>query len=270
MNAIKSPESNGSVELIPVLLYHSVASDASNGLPAYNVAPSEFIRHLELLLESGREVVPFRQLSERLRTRSFDETPLAAVTFDDGFADNLKACEALAERGIPATVFVTSSYVGKSNMLAASELQELAALPGIDIGAHSVKHPYLDSISTDRAEIEIVNSKTQLEDTLGSAVTTFAYPHGAYDRNVRELVKRCGFTGAAAVKNAISHREDDPFAVSRWSIETGVSLETLSQVLAGSGAPRGWTNERLRTRAARLVRRSKARVGAAKKAEESA
>ncbi|MGB0873222.1 MAG: polysaccharide deacetylase family protein [Solirubrobacterales bacterium] len=270
MNAIKSPDSNDSVALIPVLLYHSVASNASDGLPAYNVAPSEFIRHLELVVESGRKVVSFRELSERLRTRSFDETPLAAVTFDDGFADNLKACEALAERGIPATVFVTSSFVGEAKMLGASQLHELAALPGIDVGAHSVTHPYLDSIQRERAEIEIMKSKTQLEDVLGGAVDTFAYPHGAYDRNVRELVKRCGFTGAAAVKNAISHREDDPFAVSRWTIETGVSLETLSEILAGTGAPRGWTNERLRTRAARLARRLKAGTGATTKTGESA
>ena len=45
---------------------------------------------------------------------------------------------------------------------------------------------------------------------------TFAYPHGAYDKRVRQAVIDAGYVSAAAVKNAFSHPADDPYAIAAW------------------------------------------------------
>lgn len=248
---------------IPVLLYHSVAETEELGLRGYNATPDQFSRHLDLIAESGREAVGLRQLVASIAGRETGHVPQIAVTFDDGFADNLAACERLAERNIDATVFVTSSYVDTPGMLTTTLLRELDQLPGIEIGAHSVSHPHLDELSAAEARDEIVGSKRELEQMLGHEVDTFAYPHGAFDRQVRAIVERAGFGAAAAVKNAISHYEDDPFAIARWTVTSGVSDGDVATVVAGRGAPKAWRNERTRTRLARVVRKSRRRLAGA-------
>lgn len=265
MNSSTKPESSAESRAIPVLLYHSVAEDPSDGQREYNATPDQFSQHVDAVIQSGRRVLPFVELGERLAARNLGAERVCAITFDDGFADNLAACRLLAERRVPATVFVTTSYVGKPGMLTPDELRQLAALPGIDVGAHSVSHPHLDAIDATEVEREVVQSRAALEEMLGDKVQTFAYPHGAYDSVARGAVESAGFVAAAAVKNALSHADDDPLAISRWSIETGVSLDAVKRVIDGDGAPLAWPGTRLRTRAARRARRIRQRLhGAAR------
>lgn len=263
MNSSAKPESSAESRAIPVLLYHSVAEDPANGLAAYNATPTEFSEQIAALVQSGREVISFRELGARLSAGNLHGMRVSAITFDDGLADNLDACRLLAERKLPATVFVTSSYIGAPGMLSVEQLRELAALPGIDIGAHSVDHPHLDAIPAKEVERQVTDSRRALEELIGSAVDTFAYPHGAYDSAVRAVVEGAGFTAAAAVKNALSHPDDDPFAIARWSIETDASLDSVKRVIAGDGAPLAWQHTRLRTRAARSARRIRHRLDGA-------
>ncbi len=71
-----------------------------------NVSPHHFAEHMEVI---ARWTIPcsLRDLDRRVRDRSLTR-PLLAVTFDDGYRDNLTvACPALERSGIYATVFVT-------------------------------------------------------------------------------------------------------------------------------------------------------------------
>jgi peptidoglycan/xylan/chitin deacetylase (PgdA/CDA1 family) len=92
-----------------VLMYHRVSDDADYlGLA---VPPAVFARQLELLRMRAR-VVPLAELVARLA----DPAPLAedhaAITFDDGWRDNLEtALPILRAHGVPATVFVATGFV---------------------------------------------------------------------------------------------------------------------------------------------------------------
>jgi peptidoglycan/xylan/chitin deacetylase (PgdA/CDA1 family) len=93
-----------------ILLYHRVAEPATDPFELA-VSSRRFLEHLEVLEALGRvrslaELV--RDLGSRRRGRaSF------ALTFDDGYHDNLSAAKPILEkRGAPATVFVTSGFVG--------------------------------------------------------------------------------------------------------------------------------------------------------------
>lgn len=247
----------------PVLLYHSVSAPDPGPGGRWTVAPAALRRHAALVRASGRVSLAFSELCEGLRTGHLPDRPVA-VTFDDGFADNRAAIEVLAGEGLHATVFVTASYLGMPGMLTPGGLRELAAHPLVEIGAHSVTHPYLDEIPSQAAAREIRDSRSALEDVLGSPVTVFAYPHGAHSAAVRRLVVEHGYTGAAAVKNALTHRFDDPFAVARFTVTRDTDDGRIERLLDGDGAPVSWSGERLRTRAWRTARIARRRLAGAR------
>jgi peptidoglycan/xylan/chitin deacetylase (PgdA/CDA1 family) len=87
-----------------VLLYHRVATPVSDA-HLLCVSPPHFAEHLEVLARLGR----LRPL-ESVATGGEDGV---ALTFDDGYADNLYHARPLLERfAAPATVFVATGYVG--------------------------------------------------------------------------------------------------------------------------------------------------------------
>jgi peptidoglycan/xylan/chitin deacetylase (PgdA/CDA1 family) len=89
-----------------ILCYHRIATDSHDPY-SLCITPGEFRRHMEFVRAwccpvALQEVVqPGAQGSSR---------PRLAVTFDDGYADNLtEASPVLEEFGLPATFFVTSA-----------------------------------------------------------------------------------------------------------------------------------------------------------------
>ena len=167
--------------------------------------------------------------------------------------------ETLLRRNIAATVYVTSGEVGATDRLSVSQLAELALLPPVEVGAHPVCHRRLDELAKSELTHEVSASKAALEDMTQATVCSFAYPHGAYDRRARGAVI-VTYHSAAAVKNAVSHGRDDPFAISRWTVSAQTSASRIAEVLEGKEVPRGWSRERLRTRAYRTVRRHRRRL----------
>ena len=240
---------------IPVLLYHSVADTPPPGQqPQFTVTPARFEQHVAMMAESGRTAMTITELADALAgRRALPERPLA-VTFDDGFDDTVTAVSRLHEAGISSTVYVTTGNIGTPRGISLAGLRALAD-GGAELGAHTVSHPHLDELPIGAAAREIGDSRAQLEEHLGTSVATFAYPHGDHGRRVRAAVIAAGFSSAAAVKNALSHRRDDPFAIARWTVMRDAGTEQLAQILAGEGAPLAWAGERLRTRAYREARR---------------
>jgi peptidoglycan/xylan/chitin deacetylase (PgdA/CDA1 family) len=235
------------VTVVPVLLYHSVT-------------PAAFSAHAAAVAASGRSPLTVTELADALsRRRPLPARPVA-ITFDDGYADTLDATEVLLGLGLRATIYVTAGEVGERDRLTASQLAELARTPGVEIGAHSVTHPRLDELDEAQLAEEVTASRHRIESMTGRAVRSFAYPHGAYDRRVRRAVVSDGYWSAAAVKNALSHDGDDPFAIARWTVDPGTSSVRIASVLDGVGVQRAWSHERLRTRAYRTARRSRRRL----------
>jgi peptidoglycan/xylan/chitin deacetylase (PgdA/CDA1 family) len=95
-----------------ILMYHRVADPPSDP-QLLCVSPQHFAEQLEVVQQSFR-VIPLRELVRRSYTgESLAGT--AAITFDDGYADNLHHARPVLQRaGAPATVFVASSYMGDS------------------------------------------------------------------------------------------------------------------------------------------------------------
>jgi peptidoglycan/xylan/chitin deacetylase (PgdA/CDA1 family) len=244
---------------IPVLLYHSVHDHPERGGRRHTVSRACFAEHVDAIAASGRVAVGITELADALRGGSLPERPVA-ITFDDGFADTYDAVEALLRHGLPSTVYVTTGALGRDHRLSRSELTALPSLPGVEVGAHAVRHRRLDELDDRELAEEVGTSKAELEALTQQAVASFAYPHGAYDRRVRQTVIAAGYRSAAAVKNAASHPGDDPFAIARWTVTAGTRAARIAEVLEGKGIPRAWGGERLRTRGYRAARRHRRRL----------
>jgi peptidoglycan/xylan/chitin deacetylase (PgdA/CDA1 family) len=240
---------------IPVLLYHSISSRAQPGATRWTVSPREFSLHVETIGSSGRTGLTLAALGACLRGEQVLPPRPVALTFDDGYADVIDAVATLADRALPSTTFVTTGRVGTPGMISRPALADLRRLPLAEVAAHGVHHHRLDELPGARIVDEVQGSKAQLEDLIGAPVTSFAYPHGSYDARVRDAVIAAGYGAAAAVKNALSHSSDDPFAIARWTVTAGTTPRRIGEILEGQGAPLAWRRERLRTRAGRTARR---------------
>ena len=246
--------------MIPVLLYHSVpqASDPSDSL---SVSHEQFAAHLDAIVTSGRTPVTIGELAAGFRGEYRLPDHAVAITFDDAYENTLDAAELLLARSLRASVYVTTGQIDTESMLRRDQLEKLAARPSeIELGAHTVTHPHLDELSLAEIEREVSDSKQRLEQLAGRMIDTFAYPYGAYDRRVRAAVIAAGYRSAAAVKNALSHRGDDPWAIARWTVRSTTSAQQIARILDGRDVPCAWRHERLRTRGYRLARRLRRQI----------
>lgn len=98
--------------------------------------------------------------------------------------------------------------------------QELSKLEGseiLEIGAHTVNHPWLASLDDATQADEIQSSQRRLELIVGS-VSGFSYPFGvpgAYDSKSVQIVRESGFSYATANFHSTIRCDADPFALPR-------------------------------------------------------
>lgn len=133
-----------------------------------------------------------------------------AVTFDDGFESfRLRVVPVLRERGVPATVFLTTDHLGTlpmwiddsakrgagERLMGEREIREILAEDVVDIGSHSASHARLTRSALDENTIrhELEGSRRILEDKFGRTVTLFALPFGVFDEDVLRLAGEAGY-----------------------------------------------------------------------------
>jgi peptidoglycan/xylan/chitin deacetylase (PgdA/CDA1 family) len=239
---------------IPALLYHSICPAGQLPRDRWQVRAADFAADMESVARSGRVPIHARTYASWLRAGDGRLADAALVTFDDGFADFAELAFPILRRlDIASTLFVTTGWLGRAGMLSATTVRDLAEA-GVEVGAHSVSHRHLDLLADSEVEHELAGSRRTLEEITGRPVTSFAYPHGSHRARTKRMVACCGYTTAHAVKNAISHPADDPFAVARFTVDARCTRERVRAVIDGRGAPRSWPGERVRTRAFRVVR----------------
>jgi peptidoglycan/xylan/chitin deacetylase (PgdA/CDA1 family) len=111
-----------------VLLYHRVAETPVDSW-RMAVSPVRFAEHVELIASRFRAL----HLGDLVAAAREQRVPASsvAVTFDDGYRDNLYAAKPLLERnGVPATVFVVTGYVDSGTDFWWDALERLRAVTG--------------------------------------------------------------------------------------------------------------------------------------------
>jgi len=89
---------------------------------------------------------------------------------------------------------------------------------GISFGSHSVTHPILSKLPTDRIRDEIQESKLVIEQELHTPVRTFAYPNGReedYNEITKSLLREAGYTCAVTTQFGNNESGCDLFELRR-------------------------------------------------------
>lgn len=143
----------------------------------------------------------------------------ACITFDDGYQDTYDIAYPLLRRlEVPFAVYVTTGfidnrmpmwwYAGERLGIDTESLKALDADPLCTIGAHTVSHPKLDTLSREEQYKEIAYSKQTLEALLNHEVKHFSFPHGAHNDDTIAICRELGFqTVAQSWGGPLRHRE---------------------------------------------------------------
>jgi peptidoglycan/xylan/chitin deacetylase (PgdA/CDA1 family) len=221
-------------------MYHSVSDAPAPSIRALSVRPGVFAAHLDYLRQHGFTGLTFGELCKYRRAeKPLPEHPIV-LTFDDGYADFIEeAFPILMQHRFPATVFATTGWLNDAGvhaagtppdrMLSWAQLAELSAA-GVEIGAHSHSHAQLDQISERRLRAELADSKHLLEDRLGHAIGSLAYPYGYSNKRVREVSHEVGYLQAAAVANVTAASTCDPTSVPRLTIRNSTSFSVFVRI----------------------------------------
>lgn len=98
------------------------------------------------------------------------------------------------------------------------EAQKLVAGGLIEVGAHTVNHPFLSAHEVTYQHQEISQSKIDLERILGKTITTFAYPFGDYNQESLPLVEHLGFTCACSTEPGPVWWKSNVYELPRFSV----------------------------------------------------
>jgi peptidoglycan/xylan/chitin deacetylase (PgdA/CDA1 family) len=246
-----------------ILGYHGVSdSSVVHDLSRLQVRPARFRLLLEAMLAAGFRFTTAAALARTVRENS-PPVGMAVLSFDDGMRNNCTtALPILDELEIPATVYVTTGFIGgwspwiglsgDGEMLTEADIGQLHRA-GWEIGAHTVTHPDLSTLSYEECAAEVGTSKTLLERITGAPVETFAYPFGRYGGAALTAVSDAGFLGAVTTgrgswtpfemtRAMMSALEPTPFALLKMCdrYEPLFDSRPLSLVRARSQQFRRW------------------------------
>ncbi len=222
-------------------MYHRVAD--LRGPERYTVSPRRFARQMEHLAEQGYQVVTLRLVIDGLNGRvKLTERPVV-ISFDDGFMDTYDhAVPLLSRYRFPATFFIISHLIGKTNswmtandaasaaLMGWREIDELQR-SGFEIGSHAASHRDLTTIGLDQVREELRSSRQTLADHLGVPVQFFAYPYGRFTAEIRDSVREAGYRAACATAPGFVDPAGSLFELKRIEIAGTDSLRCFAEKL---------------------------------------
>lgn len=147
---------------------------------------------------------------ERVTIPFFPSGKRMAVTtsFDDGVVQDRRVVKAFNEWGLKGTFNLNSGTLlrngrpaeGPSGRLDACEVADL--YHGHEVAVHTVTHPSLTLLDAAQIAREVIEDRKALEDLVGYPVRGMAYPNGAYDERVINVVRQTGIVYARTVENS--------------------------------------------------------------------
>ena len=201
-----------------ILTYHSIDNSGSRN----SIYPKVFEWQMNYICDSGYKCVSLSDYLDARKAADGSSAKLIALTFDDGYGNFLEFAAPILEKlGFGATVFIVAGRIGDVNaweMMAGiptASLMDKGQLKqclkaNFEIGAHSMTHPYLSSMTIEDQQHEIFESRARLKAMLDCDIETFCYPYGDYNDDVLSCVERAGYRAAVTTEMAY-HRDGEAF-----------------------------------------------------------
>ena len=125
---------------------------------------------------------------------------LITLSFDDGTVQDRRLVEILNRYGLKCTFNLSSGRLGftdntelSGSIVDTTKIQpdEVATLyAGHEVAVHTVNHLNLTTLNEDEIVWQILEDKQALERLLGNNVVGMAYPYGAYDEMVLQILEQ--------------------------------------------------------------------------------
>ena len=212
-----------------ILMLHRVVEQRSDS-PSQReleVTPDFLEQTIMDYQQKGYTFISIDELSSLLTTHhSLSAKKNVCLTFDDGYQDNHDIAYPLLKRlEVPFAVYVATGfidnrlpmwwYASERLGITTESLKALDADPLCTIGAHTVSHPRLDTLSFDDQQKEIAQSRQELEALLDHPIHHFSYPHGAYNADTLTIVKQQSFRTALCAWGGTVRRGATPLTLPR-------------------------------------------------------
>lgn len=198
---------------VPILMYHHV-EEIAEAQPNW-ISPKLFDWHMSYLKEKGYHVISLDKLVDDIKNQRRLKPKTVVITFDDGYENNFtNAYPILKKYQYPATIYVTSANVGQEGFLTVEQMQEMMK-NGITIASHTKNHAYLPNLSQEEQQIEITESKRDLEQMLGVSIQHFSYPHGGFREDTKQMVKAAGYLSGATTNRGFDKLDKDVYELNR-------------------------------------------------------
>lgn len=218
---------------VPILMYHYVrgvdraADPLGYGL---SVTPEQLAAQLDWLRRAGYDTVQMSALAACMAGAGPCPARAVALTFDDGYSDAYSAALPLLQQyGATATFYIVSGFVGKDAYMGWDEVRALRDA-GMEIGAHSISHIDLTTLSYYEDVDQIARSGQEIAAQIGRPVLSFCYPAGQFNAEIAKITRDAGYTSATTTIQ--EGPQDDPFTLPRLRVYGDMSLEGFQATVA--------------------------------------
>ena len=217
-----------------VLMYHMVREHIDGAkFNKLRVKPAEFEKQVAWMKAEGFHFVTMQELVENWGKHP-EKT--VAITFDDGYLDNLENAYPILEKyQAKATIYVVvdrhdrdwstykkahhnSGELAREPKLNDQQVQFLAQSGVVEIGSHTLTHANLDKLDAVACLSELLDSKQLLEQLTGKSVNSFAYPFGIYSQRDVDFAQQVGYSNAVTTKEGIDGVNPDFMQLQRIKI----------------------------------------------------
>lgn len=195
---------------VPILMYHHIGpvEDSPWWVPA-----DVFERQLKSLREQGyTSILPADLAAHQRQGKRLPRRPVI-LTFDDGYLDSLTAAEPLLKKyGFRGMVYLITGAVGDapdkrqqyegSDCLVWPEVRAMRRRGVLSFGGHGHQH-YNLAVAEDPFPT-IMDCFKAIKKKAGFKPDSFCYPHGQYNEQVMDAVRRAGFTTAVVCEDAVA------------------------------------------------------------------
>lgn len=226
-----------------ILMYHMVREHIDGAkFNKLRVKPEQFEQQIRYLKQQGFHFVT---MSELYHQHGQLPEKTIAITFDDGYLDNLtQAFPILQKYQAKATIYVVvdrhnrdwSTYkkehhnngeLMREPKLSDEDVMTLVKSDLIEIGSHTITHANLDKLSDDECYDELYQAKHQLETLTGQKVNSFAYPFGIYSERDVKVAQQVGYETAVTTIEGVDTQQFDWLQLKRIKVSGKDSLSTF-------------------------------------------
>ncbi|EFO78929.1 polysaccharide deacetylase [Oscillochloris trichoides DG-6] len=221
-----APAPPGQRPYVPILMYHYVRTVDANLDPLgydLSVTHDQLAAQLAWLQSQGYATITVSTLAACMRGEVPCPAHAVALTFDDGHLDAYTdALPLLQQYGAVATFYIVRGFVGQEAYMGWDEIRALAQA-GMEIGAHSISHLDLTTLSYYEQVDQIARAGQEIAAEVGVPVRSFCYPAGRFNPDIATITRDAGYTSATTTIQ--EGPQDDPYTLPRLRIYGAMDLD---------------------------------------------